>query len=115
MHRIAPVIADLIRNPEGWGNDATHRHSGLDPESTGGDANMTAAGPSFPAEAGIHPMMRSIIPSPLTGEESKVRVKTMHQPRHSGLDPESRAAVPRISLSTGSKTSCTSTSNSFGL
>ena len=30
-----------------------------------------------------------IVPSPLTGEESKVRVKTMPQHRHSGLDPES--------------------------
>ena len=46
------VIADLIRNPEGQGVWAT-------------------TSPNQP-----------YYPSPLMGEESKVRVKTMHQHRH---------------------------------
>ena len=33
-----------------------------------------------------------IIPSPLMGEESKVRVTVMRKHRHCGLDPQSRGA-----------------------
>ena len=66
MHR--PVIADLIRNPEGRGLTGgytrnSRRHSGLDPESTGRGTGII--GLLSPAQAGITLTFDS---SPIKGE-----------------------------------------------
>ena len=102
MHCIVPLcrsgLDPAVHRDENY--ESPHRHSGLDPESTGrGHCTVIPRGSGNPQGGDDSKTTPTILPSPLMGEESKVRVNqcltlrsegvndALH--RHSGLDPES--------------------------
>ena len=82
---VAHVIADLIRNPEGWmGN--SHAEYLLDTTVAQARTGFKAVSTGWGDKKTNQPES----PSPLMGEESKVRVKTMHQHRYNPENPDSK-------------------------